>query len=80
MQGRRTGRPVHDRALERFGTREVLIRAARSLPIRHPSTASHPYHTKKGVSQSAMTLLAQTSETYGATLSIANIPIILEHK
>lgn len=38
------------------------------------------YHTKKGVTQSAMTLLAQTSETYGATLSIANIPIILEHK
>lgn len=38
------------------------------------------YHTKKGVSQSAMTLLAQTSETYGATLSVANIPILLESK
>ena len=34
------------------------------------------YHTKKGVSQSAMILLAQTSETYGATLSVANIPIL----
>lgn len=38
------------------------------------------YHTKKGVSQSAMSLLAQTSETYGATLSVANIPILLESK
>ena len=38
------------------------------------------YHTKKGVSQSAMTLLAQTSETYGATLSVANIPILWESK
>ncbi|MBQ7812028.1 MAG: hypothetical protein IJ394_05670, partial [Bacteroidales bacterium] len=38
------------------------------------------YHTKKGVSQSAMNLLAQTSETYGATLSVANIPILLKSK
>lgn len=38
------------------------------------------YHTKKGVSQSAMNFLAQTSETYGATLSVANIPILLKSK
>lgn len=36
------------------------------------------YHTKKGVSQSAMNILTQTSETYGATLSVANIPILLK--
>lgn len=36
------------------------------------------YNAKKGVSQSAMDLLAQTSETYGATLMFANIPILLE--
>ena len=36
------------------------------------------YNAKKGVSQSAMDLLAQTSKTYGATLVCANIPILLE--
>lgn len=43
-------------------------------------TAKTYYHTKKGVSQSAMTILAQTSETYEATLSVANIPILLGSK
>lgn len=38
------------------------------------------YNRKKGVSQSAMTLLAQTSETYGATLVDANIPILFEYE